>query len=276
MRRCQSLQVFTSAPVQWAGRAFTAAESEAFVAARLAADIVPLFIHAPYLLNLATADRALRSRSLARLITDLRTADQWQAAGVVLHLGSGGPEATPPQARRRVASALREARERSGANALLLLENSAGQGRIVGASPDELGDIMAQAAAPGLGVCLDTAHAFAAGHAIHEPAGLTDFLARLDAACGPTALQVVHANDSLGAFGSHRDRHWHIGQGEIGPRGWRCLMGHARLQGLPFIMETPKEHGTELQEDLRNLKALRGYVPRAWRPPLPRAPGVAP
>lgn len=271
VRRCQTLQVFTSAPVQWATRQPDAAAAEEFVAARLAADIHPLFIHAPYLLNLATADRELRDKSVRRLITDLEFANLWQAEGVVLHLGSGGDETRRSVVRKRVAAGLRAALARTASPALIILENTAGQGRLVGSTPEELGEIADLAGGERLGLCLDTAHAFAAGYAIHEPEGLDSLLTSYAQIAG-ASLRLVHANDSLGAFASHRDRHWHIGQGEIGLPGWRTIMAHPGLRDLPFVMETPKETATAREQDWANLKTLRRCIPAEYRPPLPAAP----
>lgn len=270
-RRCQTLQVFTSAPVQWAPRPFDPVEVADFARGLKHAGIAPLFIHAPYLLNLASPDRRLRRRSITRLVSDLRLANQWQAAGVVLHLGSGGDSRRPGLVLQRVARGLREALDRAGPPALAILENCAGQGKIVGATPEELGEVVTRCGSDRLGLCLDTAHAFAAGFRVHEPEGLDDLLSRLAAACGDL-LCLVHANDSLAALGSNRDRHWHIGRGAIGPLGWRTIMSSPRLRHLPFIMETPKGRGTALQDDLANLKALRRAIPAPYRPPLPPAP----
>jgi deoxyribonuclease-4 len=271
LRRCQTLQVFTSAPVQWAARTPDPEEAAVFVAGRGRAGIWPLFVHASYLLNLASPDRNLRRKSVTRLVGDLRLASLWGAEGVVLHLGSGAETPRRDLVLRRVARGLREALERAAPPAALILENSAGQGSIVGATPEELGEVVHLAGGERLGLCLDTAHAFAAGFAVHEPDGLQELLDRLDAACGPR-LRLIHANDSLGGLGSHRDRHWHIGQGAIGPQGWRTIMASPRLCDLPFIMETPKNPKTALEEDWRNLQALRRYIPAEARPPLPRPP----
>ncbi|MCE5240596.1 deoxyribonuclease IV [bacterium] len=269
-RRCQTLQVFAAAPVQWQERRSDPAEDAAFVAARRRHDLHPLFVHAPYLLNLASPDRALRARSIRRLVADMRVAGAWQAEGVVLHLGSGGPDTPPRKAVQRVATALRQVLHDTDGPTRLILENSAGQGNIVGDTPEELAEVVNLTGGERLGLCLDTAHAFAAGYAIHTPEGLGALLRRLDRLVGLDRLRLIHANDSLGALGSNRDRHWHIGQGEIGPAGWRAILAHASLRPLPFVMETPKGLKTALEEDLRNLRALRRYIPREIRPQLPR------
>lgn len=271
LRRCQALQVFTSAPVQWAGRPPDPGEAATFIEGREQAGIWPLFVHASYLLNLASPDHCLRRRSIARLAADLGTANLWQAAGVVLHLGSGGETARRTTVLNRVARGLRESLDRAGPPADLILENCAGQGNIVGDTPEELGEVVTLCGGDRLGLCLDTAHAFAAGFAVGDPDGLEELLARLEAAAGDR-LRLIHANDSLGGLGSNRDRHWHIGRGQIGPKGWRTIMSSPRLRHLPFVMETPKNPREALQDDLRNLRALRRAIPAQYRPPLPAAP----
>jgi|LSQX01.3.fsa_nt_gb deoxyribonuclease-4 len=268
-RRCTTLQLFASAPVQWALRAVDPDEDRAFVEARQAHDLNPLFIHAPYLINLASLDPDLWAKSCQRLAGDLHRAEAWQAAGVVVHSGSGGTNLTPRQARRRVATALRQILAATAPPTTLILENCAGQGNIVGVSPEELGEIIDLAGGQRLQVCLDTAHALAAGFALHTPEGLADLLDRCEASFGLDRLALIHANDSQAALGSQRDRHAHLGQGHIGREGWRVIMSEPRLQALPFIMETPKTKGHELTDDLRNLRALRRAIPPALRPPLP-------
>ncbi|MEN6549609.1 MAG: deoxyribonuclease IV [Armatimonadia bacterium] len=272
-RRCQTMQIFASAPVQWKTRKVDLLEAEEFVAARKRFDLWPLFVHAPYLLNLATADMALLEKSVKRLIFDMQMAHLWEAEGVVLHLGSAGAGTAIEEAMERVAAALRVVLEHTEAPTKLILENSAGQGNIVGDTPEELGRVIELAGGERLALCLDTAHAFAAGYAVHTQEGLNEFLGTLDRACGDR-LALVHANDSASDLGSKWDRHWHIGQGKIGPEGWRTITSHPRLRELPFIMETPKGHGGGLGEDLANLKALRRLVAAEWRPGLPRVRGM--
>jgi deoxyribonuclease-4 len=269
-RRCQTLQVFASAPVQWKTRRLDPEEDARFVEDLRRFDLYPLFVHAPYLLNLASPDPALVAKSIKRLVFDLRVAHEWQAEGVILHLGSGGADTHIADAMRRVAAGLRSVLRETEGPTRLILENSAGQGNIVGDTPEELARVIELAGRERLGLCLDTAHAFAAGYALHTREGLDSLLGELDQRVGLDLLRVVHANDSWSALGSNHDRHAHIGRGKIGPAGWRIIMAHEKLRHLPFIMETPKEPATAVQDDLRNLRALRRYIPREFRPPLPR------
>ena len=269
-RRCQTMQIFASAPVQWKTRKVDTVEAAEFVAARKRFDLWPLFVHAPYLLNLATADAALLEKSVKRLISDMQMAHSWEAEGVVLHLGSAGAGTPIEEATERVAAALRVVLAHTEEPTKLILENSAGQGNIVGDTPEELGRVIALTGGERLGLCLDTAHAFAAGYAVNTQEGLNGLLEALERSCGTDRLALVHANDSASELGSKWDRHWHIGKGKIGAEGWRVITGHPRLRELPFIMETPKGHDGGLEDDLANLKALRRLVPAEWRPRLPR------
>jgi deoxyribonuclease-4 len=270
LRRCQTLQIFASAPVQWQTRRADPDENAAFTADLRRYDLYPLFVHAPYLLNVASPDKALVKKSITRLVFDMRLAHDWGAEGVALHLGSGGPDTAPGDAVKRVATALKSVLQDTEAPTRLLLENSAGQGNIVGGTVAQLAEVVNLLGRERVGLCLDTAHALAAGYAVHTQTGLDALLGELDARVGLDLLRLVHANDSLGALGSNRDRHWHIGQGQIGPTGWRVIMAHQKLRHLPFIMETPKEFKTALEEDLHNLRALRRYIPREIRPGLPQ------
>lgn len=267
-RRCQCLQIFASSPAQWKPRKTDPRENEEFLKARLKYDLQPLFVHAPYLLNLASPDPGLVEKSQQRLIFDMHMAHVWEAEGVVLHLGSGGADMYIDEAIERVAAGLRVVLERTEPPTKIILENSAGQGNIVGDTPEELRAVIGLTGSDRLGVCLDTAHAFAAGYAINTAEGLDTFLGQCEAAFGLNRLSLIHANDVRGPLGSNRDRHEDIGKGSIGCDGWRIITADPRLRRLPFIMETPKEHDG-VQDDLRNLRVFRRLVPVEFRPKLP-------
>jgi deoxyribonuclease IV len=223
-RRCEALQIFVGAPVQWKAPRPSAEDTEAWTAGLQARDIRPLFVHACYLINLASLSAALRRKSARRLAADLTHAGLMGAAGAVVHLGSPG-----------------------------------------GSCYGQIGGIIGQSRYPErLSVCLDSAHSFAAGYAWHQQDGLDAALAEAEAAFGLARLELLHINDSRADFGSHVDRHWHIGKGKIGAKGFRVIVNHPRLRGLPMIMETPE---ATLEADLRNLWALRRCVLPEHRPP---------
>jgi len=266
-RRCTALQVFTGAPVQWDRKPMDPEGAQWFAETLRALDIQPLFVHAIYLLNLATPDTMLWRRSRDHLTDELRRAKLIGAQGVVFHLGSVGAEGKPEAGMRRVARALDWAAERTPDGPRLILENSSGQGNVVGSSVESIARIIDTSHCQDrLCVCIDTAHAFAQGYPVHDPEGLGQFLDDCDAAFGLERLALIHANDSRSRLGSHVDRHAHIGKGEIGPEGFRAIMNEPRLGHLPFILETPDQE----EWHAKDLRALRAVVDGAIRPALPR------
>jgi deoxyribonuclease IV len=254
-RGCTTLQIFTSAPVQWARRPLDPAEAAWFADELARLDIQPLFVHAPYLLNIAATDRTVLARSLRCLAEELTRSALFRAAGVVLHTGSVGASGRLLPGLRRAARTLDRACEAASDPPVpVILENSAGGGGMVGHSVEQLAEIVSSSRYPDrLQVCLDTAHAFGAGCAVNTPEGLDEVLALIDKQMGEGRLALVHANDTQKALGSRADRHWHIGEGNIGADGFRALLSRPRLADIPFIMETP---GT-IEDDVRNMATMR-------------------
>ena len=267
-RRCQTIQVFTAAPSAWVRRNSRPEEDAAFVAGCRQSNITPVFVHAPYLLNVASADRKLWRKSVSVLAQELEIANRWEATGVVLHLGSAG-DGSMEAGIRRVARAIGEARSRSEGPAKTILENCAGAGRTVGHTVAQIGQILDEVGPHRIGVCLDTAHAFAAGYAIDTVQGIDDVLAEAEEAFGLDLMELIHLNDSKSALGSRVDRHEDIGRGQIGREGFGLILTEPRLAHLPFIMETPKTPGNDLADDLSNLRRVRRIIPKELRPPLP-------
>jgi deoxyribonuclease-4 len=256
-RRCTALQLFTTSPTQWAVRPLDPAEGRALAESLAAADITPHFVHAIYLLNLTSPDRVLRGKSVRHLAEELRRAELIGAAGVIFHLGSVGEHGRAARGAARLARSLCEVRQRAGCGVPLILENGAGAGRTLGAMPEQIAEALeASAAAEPLGLCVDTAHAWAAGWPMETPEGLEATLAQLEATVGLRRLRLLHLNDSRYAFGTRHDRHWHLGQGYIGRATLERIVNHPRLSHLPLIMETP---GTEA-DDRRNMRVLRKWI----------------
>ena len=268
-RRCTAMQVFTAAPVQWARHAIPQREADRFRERLAELDLTPHFVHAKYLLNVASPDAKLRQRSTRDLIRELEAADRLGAAGVVLHLGSVRDQGSIREGVARVAQAVERACESVPEGPPILLENSAGQGNTVGARLETIGEIIAAAhCAERLRVCLDTSHAFGAGYPVHTASGLRSTLAEAEASFGLQCLALLHVNDSLVPLGSGRDRHWHLGRGEIGREGMARIVNHPRLRHLPYLMETP---GTK-QDDLSNMRRIRRLIRPEHRPALPPLP----
>ena len=271
-RRCTTVQMFTAAPVQWA-RQNISERTGGMLAQRLRElDITPHFVHAKYLLNLASPDRRLWRRSVTDLAREVEAARRLGAAGVITHLGSVGNGGAIGDGIARVAEAADIVCERVPDGPAIVLENAAGQGNMVGARFEEIaGIIEAAGCAERLRVCVDTAHAFASGYAIHTARGLSATLREIEATFGLDRVVLLHVNDSLVPLGSGRDRHWHVGLGHIGREGMKRIVNHPRLRRLPCIMETP---GTE-DDDLRNMRLIRRLLTPANRPPLPPLPDWA-
>lgn len=269
MRRCTALQMFSGAPVQWARPGFTDAEAAAFADGLAERGIAPHFVHAKYLLNVSSPDPELREKSVADLCEEVSIARNVRAGGVVMHLGSVGADGAIEDGIERVARAVDAACEAVPDGPPVILENSAGQGNIVGAEFEELAAIIAMTRYPErVRCCIDTAHAFGAGLPLHTEDGLEEALGLIEATFGMDRLALLHVNDSKVPFASGRDRHWHIGRGEIGREAMARIVNHPRLVHLPFIMETP---GTEA-DDVTNMRRIRRLIRPENRPPLPPLP----
>ena len=247
---CQALQIFVANPRQWRWREVPPQEIRQFAAARRAAGLAPLVVHLSYLPNLASADPELQRLSRRRLLQELARARELEADYLVCHPGHGSSDDADLH---RVAQALAQAVHQIPPPPLVLLENTAGQGQELGWTPAHLGRIRALSRVP-LGLCLDTAHAYAAGYDLACPAGLGRLLGELARETGLEAIKIVHLNDSRSPLGSRVDRHQHLGQGGIGLPGLQRLFTHPWLNPRAVIMETPKRHPAD---DWRNLLVAR-------------------
>ena len=240
---CETAQIFSRNPRGW--KAKPLAENDRSLATRAAAaGIEPLIVHMPYLPNLATPDPKMYQKSVDALTEEIKRCQFLGVPYLVTHLGKR--KDSPLEAGiERVTAALNRAIEetqKGSMDVMLLLENTAGQGTEVGTSLEELAEILAGVEQEErIGLCLDTAHAFEAGMPIHTTRGLDDTLNRLNALLGMEKLKAIHLNDSKTPFSSRVDRHWHIGEGEMGLEAFKGIIGHPALQGLPAIMETPGE-----------------------------------
>jgi deoxyribonuclease-4 len=252
---CDTFQMFSANPRGWQSRGPTPAECEAFRAARKAHDLAPVVIHDNYLINLASSDAIIRAGSIAAFRRELERALALGADFLVTHPGSA-KGATPTAAIALCVESLRQAAAGLNLDGLtILIENTAGQGTAIGRSYEEVAEIIAgtENDLP-MGACIDTAHSFAAGYAIHTDEGLTATVKQLDATIGLKKVRVIHANDSKTAFDSHADRHEHIGKGKIGAEAFTRIVRHPKLKNIPFICETPVD---KPGDDLRNIQTMR-------------------
>lgn len=263
-----ALQIFSANPRQWWRERETAriaaADAERFRARRHELALGPLVIHCNYLINMASAERVLRARSMQAFHLELIRAKALGADFLVLHPGACcGAERGASIA--LVADGLRQAVRGLKLDGLrILLENTAGQGTCVGAEFAELKRILKLCPQLPLGICIDTAHLLAAGHNICTVEGLDETLRQIDTAVGLANVHVVHVNDSKMPLGSRVDRHDHLGKGHIGLAALQRIVNHPALAGRAFILETPID---KPGDDLRNVRALWKLVGRAIEKP---------
>jgi deoxyribonuclease-4 len=152
-----------------------------------------------------------------------------------------------------VVAALEEALEGIAPGVYLVMENSAGAGQLCGGTLEELGAFIRTVGHPQLAVCLDTAHSWAAGYAIDSSDGVAKFLDLADREIGLDRVVMFHLNDTQIELGGHKDRHWHIGEGNIGLAGFRAFLAHDGVRGKTAILETPGEE----PDDARNMSRIR-------------------
>jgi len=255
--RCESVQFFSHNPRGWSFKPLDREDVTIYKNSLLCSGIGPVAVHMPYLPNFATLNAELYKKSLAALRSNLERAHLLGADFLIAHPGSC-PEGGTDDVSERIANALDHALDTVRTNVMILLENTAGQKNEVGSRFPELQKIIqASVHQKSLGVCLDTAHAFAAGYDLATEKGLERSLAEFDRHIGIQRLLLIHLNDSKTALGSHVDRHWHIGKGHIGADGLRRIINHPFLHNLGGIMETPKEAPEDDRANMRSARKLR-------------------
>jgi deoxyribonuclease-4 len=260
---CQAVQVFTKAPNQWTGKPITDEEAALFLETLRQTGLRNPLGHDSYLINLASPDEKLWSRSVEAFIDEVNRADKLGLAWLVAHPGAHLDD-TEEAGLARVARALDEVHARCPAvRVRVLLETTAGQGTCLGHRFEHLARILELVADPDrLGICFDTCHVFAAGYALSPQAEYRATLKAFDKLIGLSRIRAFHLNDSVKGKGSRVDRHAHIGQGQIGLEAFRLLVNDPRFRRRPMVLETPKEQD-ERDMDPVNLATLRGLLASA-------------
>ena len=248
---CNAIQIFSSNPRSYRRTAIDVPAMKSFASARIEAGIDPCVIHTPYLINLASDDPKIRHGSLGLLEHDLEAAAHGGIAYVNTHLGSYGKR-DREEGFITICRYLEKALADVKPGVHLVIENSAGAGSLAGGTLEELGRFVKALDHPQLGICLDTAHAWAAGYQIDSRDGVERFVDRAEELIGLDRIRMFHFNDTEVELGANRDRHWHIGQGKIGLEGFRALLARPELRDKTAILETPGEEA----EDRRNLQTI--------------------
>ncbi len=256
----EAVQVYVSNSRGWALPPGDPGQDAAFRAGCADRGLVT-YIHASLLVNLGSPTPMTVERSALTLEHALHRGAAIGATAVVFHAGSSVDPAHDAKALHQVREALLPLLDAAAEAGLprLLVEPGAGGGRCLASRVEHLGPYLdAVDRHPWLGVCFDTCHAWAAGHDLATPGGMTATLDTLVATIGPGRLQLVHANDSKDGCGSTRDRHENIGSGSIGAAPFAELLAHPATAGVPVIVETPTDGPAGHAADIAALKALRG------------------
>jgi len=262
-----ALQIFSASPRMWprGGSRIADADAARFRARRAELALGPLVIHDNYLINLASPDRVMRTRSIQAFHDELVRAVSLGADFLVAHPGAGmGTEMS--LAISEVADGMRQASRGLKFGGLrILVENTSGMGSAIGSRFEEIKEILDQTSDLPMGVCLDTAHTFEAGYDIATEEGLEKTLNDVDRSVGLHRVYVLHVNDSKTLLGSRVDRHENIGHGHIGLKAFSRILNHPRLgpgpQGLAgraFILETPIDKPGDDRRNVRTLWELVG------------------
>jgi deoxyribonuclease-4 len=255
---CTAMQMFSRNPQRKREVFLTAEDIGEFTARLKTAKIKPLFIHIPYTVNLASPDKGLWKKSIKVYIEDIREAFKLRVDYIVTHMGSH-KKTSEEEGMARLIQALNIIIEKTADTPVgILLENVAGAGSWIGhhfRQQKQVIDGLADKAR--VGICLDTAHAYSAGYDIATQEGLKAVLDEIDELVGLNRLKLIHLNDTKDAFGTHRDRHEHIGKGKIGLSGMKRIVTNRRLKDVSFILETPKDSEGA---DRMNLEVVRNLM----------------
>ncbi|HOJ20490.1 MAG TPA: deoxyribonuclease IV [Armatimonadota bacterium] len=258
---CEALQIFTKSPQQWARREVTEAEGQEFQRQCAEAGIYPVIAHDSYLINMASADEALRRKSVEGFISEVWSCHMLGVKALVTHMGSAGKEPMDEALERLCASLDEVLAATADSGVDVVLETTAGQGNSLGSRFEEFPRIFDRVKDDSrLGVCLDTCHIFVAGYDIRTREGYEEVMAEFDRLVGIHRLRAIHLNDAKKALGSRVDRHEQIGQGMLGLDAFRWVVNDPRLQHLPGILETPKLDAEKREMDPVNLALLRSLM----------------
>jgi deoxyribonuclease-4 len=253
---CNTVQIFSHSPRQWKKTGIPLNEAERFTALRQEYDINPVFVHASYLINLASLSPDIVTKSIDLLAYEMDNADQIGADYVVLHTGSASGE-DEISSRKKASKALMKSLAIKHGKSSIILENTAGQRGDITSLIHALADIIDQCNSDRIaGICIDTCHAFASGYDIKSREGLNKLINEINKYIGIDKLKLIHLNDSKKPLGSGVDRHEHIGRGLIGIEGFRNILSDRRITEVPIILETPKENEDDDEKNIKRVFSL--------------------
>ncbi|MDP4000904.1 MAG: deoxyribonuclease IV [bacterium] len=250
-------QVFSRSPHGGKPKPITRQVQKSFQAQMDKYKLDIFYIHTPYYINLASVKNNIYFGSVSVIREELERGNKLGCKAVMTHLGSF-KDLSEKQGVQKVVSAIAKIMDGYKGQTQLLLENSAGAGKLVGDSFEELAQILHDKKLKkyNIGVCFDTCHAFATGYDVRDKKTVDQTLKQFDRHVGLKHLSMIHANDSKGELGGHLDRHEHIGKGSIGLEGFKALAKHKAFSKLDWILETPKDNP---RDDIKNMATLKKF-----------------
>jgi deoxyribonuclease-4 len=257
-RECNAFQIFTRNPRSWFAKDLQPQEAKKFQEKLKASKIdrMATCAHMPYLPNLSSPEDDGYQKSIKSMIKEVERCDKLGIPYLVTHLGShkgSGEE----NGMKRLTDALNKVAE-TEADVIILLENTAGQKNSVGSDFKQLAEIFSKCKPPKkFGICLDTCHAFVAGYDLRTKNSVKKAMKEFDDTVGLKHLKILHLNDSKGELNSNRDRHDHIGLGEIGKEGLGEIIKIMNKHKIPIVLETPID---DIRDDFGNIKQAKSLV----------------
>ncbi len=252
---CETFQFFSRSPRGGAAPKLDKVLVDQFLANCKSLGYNDWYIHAPYYVNFASADNRTFHSSIAIIRDELARASLLHTKAIMVHIGSS-KDLERDEALERVVKGLTEVLKDYKGTAQFLIEISAGAGNVIGDTFDEVA-FMIKKVQPKtksrIGVCFDTAHAFASGYDLRTATDVKKTFTAFDNIIGLDRLTLIHGNDSMVDFNAKKDRHWHIGEGKIGLEGFRAIINHPKLKNIDMIMETPGDD----KDSLRNITTVK-------------------
>jgi len=252
---CEVLQMFSRPPQGGKATPITSEVTEKFQAAMKEHHIERAYIHAPYFINLASAQTRIYHGSISLIRDELERGSALGCRAIMFHPGSAR-EVGQTKGEKMVIEALDRILDGYTGSCQLLIEISAGAGAVMGDQFEEVA-LFLDGAERGkeIAVCFDTQHAFASGYEMRTKEGIDATFKKFDACIGLKRLIMSHCNDSMVDFEAKKDRHEHLGEGKIGKEAFRIIVQHPKLQHIDLVLETPFDE--KRAKDIELLKSFR-------------------
>jgi deoxyribonuclease-4 len=247
-------QIFTHSPQVWQDPNIADDEADQFRTLSAENDVGPWVIHSSYLVNLCTPKDGLRQKSLDSMQKEVDAASLLDIEYVNVHLGAH-TGAGVEQGLDNAVSVLDDLSIPD--DVTVLIESDAGSGTKLGGDFAHLAYVLEESGQD-LDVCVDTAHAFAAGYDLSTAEAVDSVVAEFDDVVGLEHLECIHLNDSKHACGTNKDEHAHIGEGEIGVEGMRRIVTHPDLADVPLVLETPNGEDKGFAWNISRVRELAG------------------